>query len=112
VTVDLYVPDIPRRLRLALVKEARTRNVSVNEVAASILADAYNVQRSPSNVSYVPLTSQAGRMVFRVPVAVRTKIRVHAARQGVTISGLVKVTLANALGVPPPDAKRKPRSRA
>ena len=109
--VQIIVLDVDDRIRRRLEREAKRQQVSVNEVAASALAAALGIPYTPTGRRYVPIRSES-RMLFRVPVAVRQALRERAASQGATMSGTVKVLLAEAFGLKPPSATRRPRRRA
>ena len=106
--VGIIVLDMPKQLRQRLSTEARQAGVSVNEIANTILCTAYRVPVYRTGKPYVPLTTN-GRMVFRVPAKVRKRLRQQAARDGVTMAGLIKVALAEHYGLPAPNPARKPR---
>lgn len=106
--VGIIVLDMPEPIRQHLSSEAEQAGVSVNEIANTVLCDAYRVPVYRTGKPYVPLTTN-GRMVFRVPAKVRKRLRQQAARDGVTMAGLVKVALAEHYGLPAPNPARKPR---
>lgn len=106
-TVELIVTDVPEEMRQRLIEEARTRGTSVNDVASRLLCDAFGVELERNARSYYRPQAAKPRVVFRVPRALRSTIRVKAAMDGVTMGGLVKSTLADALHMDPIQARRR-----
>lgn len=107
-TVDVIVPDVPSKIRTALIKDAMKQGVSVNEVAARILAAHCQIEREHGVHRFVAMTTD-GRMTFRVPAEVRRCLRIEAAEQGATIRGLVIQALAAPYGIDFNDTTRRPR---
>lgn len=107
-TVDVIVPDVPAKIRRALIRAAQTQGVSVNEVAARILANHCGINRQHGAHRFVALTTD-GRMTFRVPAEVRRCLRIEAAEQGATMRGLVIRALAGEYGIEFTDTNRRPR---
>jgi predicted HicB family RNase H-like nuclease len=105
--VEMIVTDVPQEMREALLRRAREAGTSVNEVATAVLCSAFTVKYQPSGRSFYRPQATSTRMVFRGPERLRTKIRVKAAQDGVTMSGLIKSVLADELGTGYIDAKRR-----
>lgn len=102
--VEVLVFDVPPALRKKMVALAKKRNVTVNEVAVSILADAYGVEREPSSRPFSPHDGGAA-MGIRMPVELRERIR----EDEVTMRGLILQKLATHFGVAVPPLGRRPR---
>ena len=90
----MIVAGVPAELKRALVDDARALDVSINDRAATILCERFNVRRDPSGVAFRPEHGST-RMMFGVPAELRTKIRVKAAQQGSTMRAIVIETLAD-----------------
>lgn len=107
--VSIIVSDLGHPLAGALNTEAQARGVSVTELAAQILSAHYQVPREPTTGNFIGITSP-DRVILRVPWQVRQALNVTAAGNGWTQSGLVKKLLSEALGLEPPDPRRKERA--
>ncbi len=110
-TVWLIVPDVPKKIRTALIRDARKTKVSMNEQAARILAAHCGLEREPQQTRFVDVTSD-GRLSFRVPNEVRRCLRLQAAENGDTIRGLVIAALAEHYAIPFTETGRRPRTAA
>lgn len=99
--------DVPEALRAALTTKARAAGVSVNAVASEILCAHYDVPLDGEPRSFYRPRADSPRMVFRVPDAVRDKVRVEAAHADVTMASIVQSVLAAAVGI----AGIEPRAR-
>lgn len=111
--VKIIVPDVPEATRAAVDAHAEEHDLSRNQVAVAALEARYSLR--PSEVvgsGFRPQENgREGPWSLEVPVKVRERLRVEAARGGFTISGLVRATLAEKFGLPVEDARRKPRRR-
>ena len=107
-TVSIIVSDVEPQLVDRLNTEAQARGVSVTELAAQILSAHYQIPREHTAGNFIGITSP-DRVILRVPAQVRQALNVTAAGNGWTQSGLVKKLLAEALGLDPPDPRRKER---
>lgn len=107
--VEIVVQDVPVDLRAALVADAAERNISINEAAVAILASAYGIPREPSTR---PHRGESGstQLLLTVPDGLRSSIRLHAARTGATMRGVVIKALSDHYEIPAPDAGRRQRS--
>jgi hypothetical protein len=103
--VEIIIEDFPPKIRKALIKEAKRRNSSVNDLASSILAEHYGLERESSGARFIEPRAE-GRMIFRVPPDV------HASIQGDvrTITGLVVGTIASYFDIEPPAPTRRRRA--
>jgi hypothetical protein len=110
--VKIIIPDVTDEMRSAVEAYAQEHDLSRNQVAVSALEARYKLKPSEVDGSgYRPQENgRSGPWSLEVPVKVRDKLRMEAAR-GFTISGLVRATLADLLGLPVEDARRKPRRR-
>lgn len=110
--VKILVPEVSAAMKVATDEAAREQNVSRNEWIGSTIAARYGLKYVTTGAEYRPgadLTE--GPWSVDLPENVRRKLRVEAARRGGTISGLVRETLAEKLGLPVESVKRRPRSR-
>ena len=105
-TVPVIVTAIPDKIARALVRDSRKQNASLNEVATRILCQLYDHPWEPSGRTRAASAVNTDRLYLRVPPPVRHQLRVDAANEGATISGLVKVALATAYGLRPPSPNR------
>lgn len=109
---EMHIHDVPADVWLAIIADAEAQGTSRTEVAVAILADEFKVRREPSGA---PFRSEDGELdvtkplKMRVPIRLREKIRVRAARNGDTIRGVVVGALADRYGLPMPRTSRKPR---
>ena len=108
--IALLIQDVPPEIRDALVADAEQKNVSMNEMAVSILAADYKVKHIPSGVAFSPdgggkdLTLRGGAKLHR-------KMDIDRARRGgATLRGIVLERLALHYGYDPPPLGRRPRS--
>lgn len=109
--VEVIIPDVPPMIRASLINDARNQGISVNEVAARILAARCNIDRADVNTRFVPVVSES-RLTFRVPTEVRRCLRLEAAQDGATIRGLVIAALADRYDIPFDGTGRRPRTAA
>jgi hypothetical protein len=107
--VEIVVQDVPVDLRAALVADAADRNISINETAVAILAATYGVPREPSTR---PHRGESGstQLLLTVPDSLRTAVRLHAARTGATMRGVVIKSLSDHYEIEAPDTGRRQRS--
>lgn len=102
-TVNMIVSNVPPDLKNLLVGEARHRDVSINNHAASILCAAFGVEHVPTGVPFRPERGST-RMMFAVPAELRQKIRVKAAQEGSTMRAIIINALADHFGFDVADA--------
>lgn len=109
--VEIVVQSVPQDLRDLLVADAETRNISINEAAVSTLAERYGVEREPSTRPYRG-ESGSDQLLLSVPDDLRTAIRLHAARVGATMRGVVILALSEHYGIEADGIGRRPRTTA
>lgn len=99
-------------MKVAADEAAQGENMSRNEWIGSKLAARYGLRFVQSGTPYQPRSDlTAGPWSIDLPVNVRAKLRLEAARRGGTISGVVRETLAGVLGLPEESVERRPRSQ-
>lgn len=86
--------DIPSELKDALVAQAEFDGTNMNDVAVSILAEAYGVPFTPSE-KRTPGLTDALDISIQMPKRLRRKLNIEAARQETTATDLI---LAELLG--------------
>lgn len=109
---EMHIHDVPEEIWQAIIEDAQTQGTSRTEIAVAILAERFKVRREPSGAPFRPSDGELDvtkPLMFRVPAKLREKIRVEAARSGLTIRGVVVGTLAAKYGLPMPRTSRKPR---
>lgn len=99
--VEILIQNIPVDVRDALVADAATRDISINEAAVQILAKAYKIKREPSTRPHRG-ENGSSQILLVVPDELRTAVRVDAATRGVTIRSLVIDKIAKRYKVPVP----------
>jgi predicted HicB family RNase H-like nuclease len=97
---------LPEEVREALDKEAKEENVTLNDVAAAILSEHFDVEWTPSGRPYRKMAEQ---FKLRVPEHLHWKIRMSAALAGHTVRGTVLATIAEHYGLPSITPTRRPR---
>lgn len=106
---NLIVSDVPLHVREALARDAAQRNVSLNDAAVGILADAYGTRREPTGAPFRQ-EPQTASLLLSMPAALHRKVKIAAAAKSATMRGIVIVALAEHYGVPAPSAARRPRT--
>lgn len=96
---------LPEDLRAELEKEARERDVTLNDVAGRILHEHYGIYWDPSGAPY---REMAQRFKLRVPESLHQAIRLDAASKG-TVRGIVLSILASHYGLAAISPQRRPR---
>ncbi len=109
--VEIVVQDIPQDLRAKLVEDAASRDISINEAAVGLLSEAYGVEREPSTRPHRGSRGST-QILLSVPDELRTAVRLHAAREGITMRGCVIRTLSEHYGIEPDGVERRPRTAA
>jgi hypothetical protein len=110
--VKILVLDVEPAMREAVEREAERVGTSRNQIAVLALADRYGIPAAAVEVAseFRPVDSfHDGPWSISVPVEIRSRIRMEAARRDGTISGIVRAALAEALGLPEEIISRKPR---
>lgn len=83
----IHVDSIPDPIRLALLKDARKRKVSVNYMAQSILLKRYRID-IPC-IAGTPHETEADPLLLKIPEELHYEVRQHAARSGATMRAVV-----------------------
>jgi group I intron endonuclease len=105
---QLIVTNMPSAIRTALVEDARSNNVSVNETAVRILCATFKVKHEPGGGTFVAADpKQTAGLVIRGPAKLHRKIDMARARRGATLQGLVLETLALHYEIDPPSVFRR-----
>lgn len=98
---------IPDDLRQAIDEEARSENITLNDVATRVLCSHYELGWRPSGWKYV---STSERFKLRVRNELHQAMRLEAAQNLVTIRGLALNILSEHYGTSTIDPHRRPRS--
>lgn len=101
---------LPGKLRKALDREAKAKDITLNDVAVSILARHYRVRRELSGNRY--RSSSASKFKLHVPEEVHRRIRVTAATDSRTVRGVALNILSSHYGLELISAQRRPRRKA
>ncbi|HSI96751.1 MAG TPA: inositol-3-phosphate synthase [Gaiellaceae bacterium] len=91
---------MPVHLKGALVRETARRRSNVNDVAASILADAFGIPYAPSGRRRKVLAGGSPVVLLRVPQELKDEIQAEATRSGANANDVILTALAAGLGVP------------
>lgn len=105
---DILVYEVPEEIRSALVADASTRDISINDLAVSILFEHYGLKREPTGSRF---TDGGGHnLSLRGGVALHKKIDVERAKRGGgTLRGVVLEKLALHYNLEPPSIFRRPK---
>lgn len=98
---------LPEKLRAKLERDAKKRNLTLNDCACSILCDRYALECETSGLPY---RNGAERFKLRVPEHLRRKISIDAAETTGTMRGVALNILASHYGLAATDTGRRPRS--
>jgi myo-inositol-1-phosphate synthase len=98
---------MPAPLKAALVRETARRASNVNDVAAGILADKFEISYKPSGRRRKVLAGGSPVVLLRVPQELKDEIHAEASRIGANANDVITVTLADGLGVPSPSNRRR-----
>jgi len=115
--VKILVPDVSAEMRAAVNAYAEEHDLSRNQVAVDALLARYGMDVGEGigkgEGGYRPQEwAGNGPWSLGVPPKLRAKLRAEAARRGATISGLVRVTLAEKFGLPVEElVARRPKGR-
>jgi myo-inositol-1-phosphate synthase len=97
---------MPAHIKRALVQETARRGVSLNDVAAGLVAAELGVDYTPTGRrSALPGSSPV--ILLRVPEHVKDELEAEASRTGDTVNDVVLRALADGLGVPFASNRRK-----
>src|SRR5687768_11769551 len=91
---------MPSPLKEALVRQTARRESNVNDVAAGILADEFNVAYIPSGRRRKVLAGSSPVLLLRVPQELKDEIHAEASRRDSNANDLILAALADGLGVP------------
>ncbi len=107
---DILVYDVPDDIREALINEARTVDVSINDMAVSILAKRFRVRHHSTGAPFTD--GEAVKFAIRVGATLHMKIDIERAKRGGgTLRGVVLETLALHYHLEPPSIGRRPRTK-
>ncbi len=91
---------MPSTLKSALVRETARRESNVNDVAAGILADSFDIAYTPSGRRRKVLAGGSPVVLLRVPEELKDEIHAEAARTGANANDVILAALADGLGIP------------
>lgn len=107
---ELMVTGVPHSLRAALLGDAKERGLPINEVAARILAERYNVKWTPMNGhGPVERNPDSERLSIRGGAKLHKKISLDAVRRDGTLRGVVLECLCLHYNLPLEPIGRRPR---
>lgn len=104
----VFNDELPAKLAKALKRDAKQRNVTMNDHACAILAAHYSVPEFTSGSPYQAPSSERFRL--KVPEHLRDSLAADAASQRATIRGVALNILSGHYGLEPVEAGRRPRS--
>ena len=91
---------MPAPLKGALVRETARRGSNVNDVAAGILAESFDVSYRPSGRRRKVLAGSSPVLLLRVPLELKDEIHAEAARTGTNANDVILAALTDGLGIP------------
>ena len=91
---------MPTLLKGALVRETARRGSNVNDVAAGILAESFDVTYRPSGRRRKKLAGTSPVLLLRVPPELKDEIHAEAARTGTNANDVILAALTDGLGIP------------
>jgi myo-inositol-1-phosphate synthase len=97
---------MPSSLKGALVRETARRGVSLNDVAAGMLARAFGVPFTPSGRKS-PLPGPSPVVLLRIPAELKHEIEAEARRSRRNVNSVILAVLAEELEVPLASTGRK-----
>jgi hypothetical protein len=99
---QVNVRDIPRTVIAAVRRDAKKRNLSVNNVVGEILAQRFGQTWDSSGYGFTD-SGEADQWVLRLPIELRDAIKAEA-RDGATMTGVILVAVSEhyKLKVSPP----------
>lgn len=101
------IRGIPDDIRIAVVADARARDVSVNDAVTECLAARYGLPWEASGYPYTVTADAGDHWNFRVSVQLRDTLRAHAGAVGGTITGCVLLALSDRYALPPHSTRRR-----
>jgi myo-inositol-1-phosphate synthase len=99
---------MPSALKGALVREAARQDSNVNDVAAGILAAAFDVAYTPSGRSRKVLAGGSPVILLRVPPELKAEIESDAGRRETSANEVILTALADGLGIPNGSKRKEP----
>ena len=91
---------MPAPLKEALVRETARRGANVNDVAAGILANSFDVRYEPSGRRRKVLAGSSPVLLLRVPQELKAEIHAEASRRDSNANDVILAALADGLGIP------------
>jgi myo-inositol-1-phosphate synthase len=91
---------MPAPLKGALVRETARRGSNVNDVAAGILADSFDVSYRPSGRRRKVLAGSSPVLLLRVPQELKDEIHAEASRRDTNANDVILAALTDGLGIP------------
>ena len=91
---------MPPPLKGALVRETARRGSNVNDVAAGILADSFDVAYRPTGRRRKVLAGSSPVLLLRVPQELKDEIHAEASRRDTNANDVIIAALTDGLGVP------------
>lgn len=101
--------ELPSDLRKALEKDAKSKNVTLNDAAVGALSDHFQIDPRLSGFQYREVSN---RFKLRVPEELHQLIRIQAAHRLQTVRGVALSELSLHFGTKPIDPGRRPRKEA
>jgi myo-inositol-1-phosphate synthase len=98
---------MPTHLKGALVRETARRGVSLNDVAVSLLADAFGARYVPTGRKS-PLPGSSPVILLRMPEALKRELQAEAGRTGSNTNDVILRALSEGLGIPFESNRRRP----
>ena len=90
----------PRPVKGALVRETARRGSNVNDVAAGILAESFDVSYRPSGRRRKVLAGSSPVLLLRVPQELKDEIHAEASRHDTNANDVILAALTDGLGIP------------
>lgn len=101
--------ELPEDLREALLSDAETNGVTVNDAANKVLSSRFGTKWRKSGFPYREVSQ---RFKLRVPEDLHREMRIEAADRLVTIRGVALNTLSGHYGTEEISPNRRPRKEA
>jgi len=96
---QLYVRDLPREIKQALMAAAEAEGSNFQAMAVGILAREFKVPYTPGRARANPVDEDKLNMNLRMPPELHKRIRVRAAEQGIAQADLALLILGRELGI-------------
>ena len=97
---------MPSSLKRALVREVARRGGNLNDLATGILAERFAVPYSPTG-RRSPLAGASGVTLLRMPAVIKDAIDAEAKRTSSHTNDVILAALADELGIPLQQNRRK-----